>query len=190
MATCEPIRDKKQLNELARYWRIRGNLRNHALIVAGVCTALRISDLLSLTWEDVYDVSRGTFRGRVVLVEQKTKKRRVIALNAQVIKALRLYFPYRRGRYVFSSNRKADKAISRTQAWRIIRTAAEAVLVRHEHVSCHSLRKTAGYHWWKAGVLPVLLMDIFNHSSFDVTRRYLGISQEDHDSVYLNTMLF
>ena len=51
----EPIRDKKQLKELAGYWLKRGNLRNYTLIVVGVCTALRIGDLLNMEWQDVYD---------------------------------------------------------------------------------------------------------------------------------------
>jgi hypothetical protein len=28
-------------------------------------------------------------------------------------------------------------------------------------------------------------MDIYNHSSFAVTRRYLGVAQEDRNGVYL-----
>ncbi|MDR1616153.1 MAG: tyrosine-type recombinase/integrase, partial [Syntrophomonadaceae bacterium] len=57
-------------------------------------------------------------------------------------------------------------------------------------VACHSLRKTFGYHAWRAGVPPVMLMDIYNHSSFEITRRYLGISQDDRDKVYLAMALF
>ncbi|MDR1131380.1 MAG: tyrosine-type recombinase/integrase [Oscillospiraceae bacterium] len=187
--TTEPIRDKKQLRALANYWLKRGNLRNYTMIVLGVCTALRISDLLRLTWEDVYDSERRAFRAHVTLTEKKTGKHKTIALNRQAVKALSLYFPHRRGRYIFANNREGAAAISRTQAWRVIRAAAEAVKAAGR-IACHSLRKTFGYFAWKAGVQPVMLMDIYNHSSFEITRRYLGISQDDRDKVYLAMTLF
>ncbi len=28
-------------------------------------------------------------------------------------------------------------------------------------------------------------MDIYNHSSFDITKRYLGIGQDERDSIFL-----
>ena len=56
-------------------------------------------------------------------------------------------------------------------------------------ISCHSLRKTFGYQAYNAGVNPTMLMMIFNHSSFAVTKRYLGIEQEDKDQVFLNINL-
>jgi integrase len=187
--TTEPIRDKKQLKELAGYWLKRGNLRNYVLIVLGVCTALRIGDLLRLTWNDVYDEESGTFHSHITLTEKKTGKQKTVALNKQAFSALRMYLPHRRGPYVFVSNREDAEAISRIQAWRIVRTAAEATGAAG-CIACHSLRKTAGYHAWKAGASPVVLMDIYNHSSYDVKRRYLGVSQDDKDKVYLSMALF
>ena len=185
----DPIRSRNQLKSLAAYWLKRGQFRNNALIVLGVCTALRISDLLALTWDDVYDENAACFRSHITITERKTGKQKTIALNQKAIAALYLCLSNRRGRYIFANNRRNAAAISRIQAWRIIKTAADAIHATG-CISCHSLRKTFGYFAWKSGVLPVMLMDIYNHSSFDITRRYLGIAQEDRDKVYLSMALF
>ena len=66
----------------------------------------------------------------------------------------------------------------------IVKEAA-AQTTNSRMVSCHSMRKTFGYHAWKQGTQPALLMGLFNHSSYDVTKRYLGIEQDEKDSVYL-----
>lgn len=121
MAATEPIRDKKQLKALGDSFLKRGQLRNYVMVVLGASTVLRISDLLRLKWADVYDLERQQFRTHITVREQKIGKTKTIALNKQVIYALRLYFPYRRGAFVFASNRREEKPISRVQAWRIIR---------------------------------------------------------------------
>lgn len=114
MATTEPIRNKKQLRELAGYWLKRGSIRNYTLIVMGVGTALRISDLLRIRWEDVYEEECGIFYSHMTVTEKKTGKSKTIALNKQIIKALRMLLPYRRGDYIFANNR-IDKKASRRQ---------------------------------------------------------------------------
>ena len=86
------------------------------------------------------------------------------------------------------SQKNRDMPISRYQAFRIIKKAATDTNLP-EHISCHSLRKTFGYHAWKNGTPPALLMDIFNHSSYQITKRYLCIEQDDKDNVFFQINL-
>ena len=183
MATTEPIRNKDHVRELAAYYLKKGQIRNHVLIVMGVHTALRISDLLRLTWNDVYDFGEKRVRESIVITEKKTGKSKIIALNPSIITALNIYKSAARQGAFLINNERTGKAISRVQAYRIIRAAADAL--KYSRVSCHSLRKTFGYHAWKSGVSPAVIMEIYNHSSLAVTRRYLGVTQDDKNEAYL-----
>ena len=186
----DPIRDKRELKALANYFLKRGELRNYCLVVLGAHTALRVSDLLGLTWEDVYDFERRCFRAHLVVIERKTGKTRCIAMNREALHALSLYFPHHQGKYIFSNHRRDEKPISRVQAWRILRGAADE-LGLSGHIACHSLRKTWGYNAWsRAKIRPEVIMMVYNHSSFAVTQRYLGITQDDLDLAYSRVHMF
>jgi integrase len=184
MAATSPIRRKDHVQALSDYFEKRGKLRNQCLILLCLYTALRISDVLRLTWNDVYDFERRRVRDCIVIVEKKTGKSKQIALHKKVMRALKRYAKQAAAPDVFLIvNKHTGKAISRVQAHRIVRAAAKALNFNY-NVSCHSLRKTFGYHAWKNGVSPAVIMEIYNHSSFAVTRRYLGVSQDDKDAVY------
>ncbi|MCL2221492.1 MAG: tyrosine-type recombinase/integrase [Oscillospiraceae bacterium] len=185
MAT-EPIRDKNQTAALSLYFKDKGQYRNLTLIIMGLYTALRISDLLRLKWDDVYDFRANRVKDVLKLSETKTGKTVSIALNKEIVSALNqlLSFTAAAPSDAIFKSKKTKKAIGRTQAYRIIRDAADALAFQNR-VSCHSLRKTLGYHAWKEGVSPAVIMDIYNHSSFAVTKRYIGVTQDDKNEVYL-----
>lgn len=189
MNTAEPIRDKTKLKAMTEYCMNRGQIRNYALIIVGVHTALRISDLLSLRWEDVSDAEK--IRPQITVFERKTKKTKVIALHTTAIDALKLLYTFSGypddSRYIFE-NRRTKQAISRIQAYRIIKDVAAAVVLEGT-ISCHSLRKSFGYHAWKENVPLAVIMEIYNHSSYAVTRRYLGITQDDKNNAYLSVSM-
>ena len=184
MKTTEPIRDKDQVNQLLTYYYNRGEMRNHLLVNLCLHTALRISDILKLTTDDVYDFQNRCVRKCISVIEKKTGKSKIIALHKNVRTILSACFMSAKPSLPLIRNKRTNKAISRVQAHRLIRAAADSLGIS-QNISCHSLRKTFGYHAWKSGVSPVVIMEIYNHSSLTVTQRYLGVTQDDKNAVYL-----
>lgn len=192
MSTTQPIRNLKQVEKLKNYYyKDKPNLRNYTLICLGMNSALRISDLLTLRWQDVYQFDEKKFVSHVKITEQKTGKFTRIALNQSALYALKTYknslTALSPTGFLFPG-RTPDTHLSRSQAFRIIKDAGQNLHFETD-ISCHSLRKTFGYHAWKSGTPPVMLMAIYNHSSYHITKRYLGIDQDDKDSVFLNVNL-
>lgn len=189
MSATEPIRNKQALNNFKNYYvHVEPNLRNYALIIVGLNTALRINDLLHLKWDEIF--WNGEIKEHLYVLERKTQKINRIYVNEEakkVLALLRSSFPSENP-YVFGGTKSNSEPISRQQAYRIIKKAAENVGLT-EHISCHSLRKTFGYHAWKQGTQPALLMSIYNHSSYEITMRYLCIAQDDKDKVFCNINL-
>lgn len=181
MKTAKPIKDHTKVRQFKQYYLKKGAYRNYLLVSICLNSALRISDVLKIKAEDLFDFDKNEIRSHLVLTEQKTGKRTEIFLNKNMRKAIILYQKNCRltKGYIFKNTE--GKPITRIQAHRIIKSGAEYAGI---DISCHSLRKTFGYHAWKNGVPAVLLMKIFNHSSFEVTKRYLGIEQEDKDRVF------
>jgi len=52
------------------------------------------------------------------------------------------------------------------------------------------LRKTWGYHAVKDGnVSLAVIVDIYNHSSYEITKCYLGITQDERNEAYMGMEL-
>jgi len=161
----------------------------------GLNTALRINDILHIKWGDVYDFDTLKLLDHIEIKEKKTGKPNRIVINQQLNRILSEFLIFSqtgnsltKNSYLFRSRKGKNSPLSRCQAFRIIKKAA-IFAGFPENVSCHSLRKTFGYHAWKQGVQPALLMNIYNHSSYQITKRYLGIEQDDKDTVFLNVNL-
>lgn len=193
MSTTQPIRNKQLLQNFKNYYLTEHtNFRNYTLIILGLNTALRIGDILHLTWGDVYCAEQDCFHAHLIVTEKKTGKETKILINKELRKILQAYRKTQScvadADYLFPSSKKIGAALSRYQAYRIVRKAAEAVGIE-DVIRCHSLRKTFGYHAWKMGTPPALLMEIYNHSSFQITKHYLGIEQDDKDAVFRDIQL-
>lgn len=188
MKRVEPIRDRKKISA------IKGNLkkrdpRDFLLFTLGINTGLRISDILKLKVEDVKETS-GEIKEYLDLNEKKTRRQRNIYINDEVKKALEYYFDrtrlYDLDRYLFTSNKsKENKPISRERAWQLIRMWCNEVGVKGR-LGTHTLRKTFGYHLRMAGVGIEVISEALGHKSTTVTKRYIGITDDEVTKIIKN----
>ena len=187
MAKSEPLRTNDDIEVIKKYFLDRNRIRDYVLFTLGINTALRISDLLRLTWGDVLDFNTDLFFNHITVTEKKTHKKTIILINHTSKAALEKLrtnlnkvIPQN---YIFKSRAGDNQPIHRSRAYCIIK---EAALANHIEgvICCHSMRKTFGYHAWKEGFPPAIIMDIYNHSSIETTKRYLSINQDDKDYVF------
>ena len=142
----------------------------------GVNLALRISDLLSLR----YDQLNGD---ELAVIEGKTKKRRILHINAaarSVINRRRAEHPDHVYLFQGESNRARalSKPISRSMVARAFKAVGERRSIKLK-LSTHSMRKTRGWALHEAGKPIEIICMTLNHSSPAVTMHYLGITQAE-----------
>lgn len=181
MNKVEPIRDREKI-ELMKTELMKRGYRDYLLFVMGINTGLRISDLLELKVEDVQGKSHLT------ITEEKTDKTKRFLINSRLKEDLEKYIetmhPWA---YLFLSQKGSNKPISRVQAYRILRAAADEVGL--ESVGTHTLRKTFGYFHYREYKDVALLQELFNHSSPSMTLDYIGINQDTMDRTIENFYL-
>jgi integrase len=187
MKVVQPIRETRKIEAMKKILRAGGK-RNEMLFVLGINSALRISDLLSLTVSDILD-ENGNVKEAVSLSEQKTGKNKLFPLNDAAKKVIAEYVEEARPdrEAALFPSRKGGKAISRIQAWEILKNAAEEVGI--SNVGTHTLRKTFGYHIYMRTNNLGLVQKLLNHRSSGETLRYIGIEQNDINKAYLSLNL-
>ncbi|GAI65366.1 unnamed protein product, partial [marine sediment metagenome] len=132
----------------------------------------------------------GEIKEYLDLNEKKTKKQRLIYINSEVRNALEYYFDktgiYHLDRYLFISDKtKINKPISRIRAWQLIQIWCREVGIKGR-IGTHTIRKTAGYQMRIAGVAIELIQEVLGHQSISMTKRYLGITDDEVTKVLKN----
>jgi integrase len=150
------------------------------LIVLGINVGLRISDLLKIKFEDLENDS-------ITLIEAKTNKKRIIKINDNVKKGFTLLKQRNTNNtgYIFVSNQNTVYSVQY-----INRKLKEIFGSKSVACSSHSLRKTFARAVWKnnneTDKALLYISELFNHSSPAITKRYLGIRQEELDDIYMS----
>jgi integrase len=184
MVTVEPIRDKKKILAIKANLK-EDSVRNYLLFVMGINLALRISDLLNLKVKDIIDKT-GNIKKYLHIQEGKTNRQAKIYINDTVKTALNYYLDKAKGiepdTYLFKSER-SNKKLDRVRAWGLIQKWTKEVGLEGERFGTHSLRKTWGYQARKQGLSIEQISEKLGHKSVTVTRRYIGISQEEINQI-------
>jgi len=186
MGTVQPIRKKEDIEAMKVYLKSK-SLRDWALFVLGINSALRISDLLDLEVSDVCD-ENGKIRDRIKIREIKTSKAKDFPFSKKVAESLNEYIALTQPKIALFPSRKGGKVITRQHTHRILSEAAHAVGIK-EPISNHSMRKSWAFHAYESGVDITRIQSALNHSSPKETLRYIGITQNELDNVYLDLNL-
>jgi integrase len=156
------------------------NYKISLLVSFGCFFGLRISDILSLKWETIYD------KNEFEMIEMKTKKNRIIKINSQhkkhIFDCYQRIMPKSLNEYIFISQKGSVYSIQRINV--ILKDLKVRYNLKVKNFSSHSLRKCFGREIFNrsgenAELSIVKLSHLFNHSSPSITRRYLGISQKE-----------
>ena len=156
------------------------NYKMSLLIALGCFTGLRISDILALRWNQILGVDEFT------IIEKKTGNKRTLRLNPQLQKHKQECYEHIKPIGVKAPILVSQKGtIFTIQAInRIFKDIKKKYKVKIKNFSCHSLRKTFGRQVYNMNsenseLALVKLMELFNHSSVSITKRYLGLRQEE-----------
>lgn len=164
------------IRKLAR----NGNYKMSLLVAIGCFTGFRISDILALRWKQILDVAEFT------ITERKTGKRRTVRINHELQLHIRDCYehikPVSMENHILISQKGTVFTVQRINV--ILKELKRKYRLRIKHFSCHSLRKTFGRQVYNmnsdnAELALVKLMELFNHSSVAITKRYLGLRQEE-----------
>ena len=156
------------------------------LISIGVFTGLRISDLLSLTYSDL--LSNETF----TLREMKTKKQRSIKVNKDlkdIVSRIVSKSNITNLNQLIFINKYGTKSIDKSYVNVKLKELVKKYRLKLDgNVSTHTFRKTLGRRVMEVNNYSneslVLLMELFGHSSMNITKRYLGIREQEIHNVY------
>jgi integrase len=159
------------------------------LMAVGCYCGMRLSDMLQLKWGDI--LNKDYFE----VIERKTGKHRKITINTALQELIDFCFkkldakkPVEIAHFIFIN--RSGNILSKQFVNRRLHAIFLKYRVKVQNGSSHTLRKTFGKRVYQMNNCSesalVLLSSIFNHNSISVTRRYIGLSQEQISDVYIN----
>lgn len=152
--------------------------RNALLLEAN--TGLRISDIVQLKYSDIK-------KGQLEIIEKKTKKPQLTKINKKLVKYLENH-KTTKGDFIFWNGKVKFASIIRKIQRRIVE-ACDYHNIDSSFISTHSFRKTFATKAYEETKDLLIVQKLLNHSSVDMTKKYIQINKEEVDSVRENTRI-
>lgn len=185
-----PIKDTATL-DLVKYnllHQFRAGRRNYTIFQFGKATMLRISDIVKMQYDDIFD-SDGNVRKNTYLHDKKTGKPNTIYLKPieSDLKKYQLWLKKNNliGKWLFPSLTNNSRHISEKQYYKIISKVGKMLGI--DYLGTHTMRKTGAYMVYIQSDFNIaLVMDLLNHSTERMALNYLGLDQTMRESVLDN----
>ncbi|KRK45035.1 putative integrase/recombinase YoeC [Dellaglioa algida] len=176
----QPLRTQQEINDFLFCLRRNKNAeRDVFLFLIGINSGLRMSDIVKLKKKDV--ISSKNPR----IVEQKTGKTRILYLSSLQELIQDYTKDLKPEDYLFPSTKGGHLEVN--TVYQMFQKVA--ALLDRDDIGTHTLRKTFGYHYYKKTKDVATLMEIFGHSSEKITKRYIGINEDEISETLLNFRL-
>jgi len=156
------------------------------LITIATFTGLRISDLLGLRFSQFENGDLLT------IVETKTRKTRKIKINSDlktIVQRVREKMDVVNSEQFIFLNKYGNKVIDKSYVNLKLKELFKRYDIHNEgNISSHMFRKTLGNRVLRLNNYSnesiIKLMELFNHASPSITRRYLGLREQEILDVY------
>jgi len=152
------------------------------LVALGAFLGLRISDLLTLRWENILG------KNKLVIREKKTGKERILSINSDLQKIIIDTHKNIQPQSEFVFTNKRGNVMSTQYINRKLKEFKVIYKLSIENISTHTFRKSFGREYWKRNGYSdkslIILSEMFSHSSIATTKRYLGIKEQEIMEAY------
>ena len=191
MRGSRPLEDREVTDCLGALGHSTFPARNRALFVLGVRAGFRISEILSLKVEDVYQAGRMVDRVTVARKNMKKKQRgRTVILHQEAKILIEVWVKELEGLGhtdgpLFRSREGSSRPITRGTAHRILVAAYKSAGVTGK-LGTHAMRKTfAKRVYEKLGHDLIRTQRALDHSDIKSTMSYLSFNESDIDDAIL-----
>lgn len=176
-----PIKDSNILKDVQDCLKndFKAGQRNYTIFQVGKATLLRVSDVMRLKLNDVFD-HNGIVKSTVFIHDKKTGKPNNLYL-APVKSDLEKYWQWLQANdlqseWLFPSTTNPERHITEKQFYKVMTKVGD--LLNLNYLGTHTMRKTGAYRVYTQSNHNIgLVMSLLNHSSEAMTLSYLGLDQ-------------